>query len=401
MAIIDIVDIIDNTGTFYEEVIKKNYLEQDWDTMLINTKLLRFNILKTIKDFIIHEKTICIKEFSDKPPMIYDDSEKFKHNNNPEISTDLIIINNAYTLEKVNIEIQKMNVKYNFVLEALNMNDVSLNKWDYFLDDIWFNYGDDNVIYNSKVKKIIIEDIVQVFSNWSDYEKTDIKNMIKSYNVSQGIDIFNRNTYWLEPLKMISKKYWKKYSFVLTINDYDIYNSSNTELLALIADKYFNNGYFDEIVIKMNYFYWFDDFTKIIEWTKKNLKSTLVSYRFDTIFTNGTKNRYFDSNEALLYNDIQRVNSIDEEAMMFKERIPVLLDKMLSNPQTYGFELVGGYFGLEGEVPKVILNSDDFLDYRDYICSTMSMSPFATTNDKFVRIFKNPETNVFVCIKRK
>jgi hypothetical protein len=42
-------------------------------------------------------------------------------------------------------------------------------------------------------------------------------------------------------------------------------NFLDKEPYKLSPEKYFNNGYFDEIVIKMNYFYWHDDFKKIIE----------------------------------------------------------------------------------------------------------------------------------------
>lgn len=400
MSIINIIDNVDNTGTFYEQVIQKNYPEAEWDTMLINTKVLRFNILKTIKDFITSEKTICIKEFSDTPPMIYDDPEKFTHTNNPEISTDLIIINKAFNLPMITQEIQTLPPKYSVVLEALNPNYVSHISWDSLLDDIWLSFGNEEQVYNSKVKKIIIENGCDVLKKWNNYDDTATKDMLKYYNISQGLNTFNKNTYWQEPLYLVSKKYWEKFSFVLTINDYDIYDSTNQDILNTIAERYFNNGYFDEIVIKMNYFYWNDDFQKIIDWTEKNLKSTLVSYRFDTVFSNGTKNRYYNELEASLYNDTQRINTVTEEALMFKERIPLLLSKILTNPQTYGFELIGGYFGQEGEVPKVVINSDNFADYKDYICNIMSLTPFANTNDKFVRIFKDPTTKVFICIKR-
>ncbi len=400
MAIINMVDIVDNSGTFYEEVIKKNYPENEWDSMLINTKILRFNLLKIIKDFITHEKTICIKEFSDSPAMIYDDPEKFTHNKEPEISTDLIIIKKNYNFGTISQEIQKVHTKYGIVLEALNTNNVSQTTWDTLLDDIWLSFGNDDNLYNSRVKKIVLEDTCTILEKWKNYNDSPTVDMLKYYNLSHNVNTFNKNTYWQEPLYNISKKYWQKFSFVLTINDFDIYDETKQELLNVIAERYFNNGYFDEIVIKMNYLYWFDDYKKIVEWTEKNLKSSLVSYRFDTIFSNGTKNRYFSESEALLYNDIQRPNTINEEALMYKERIPLFLNKIMENPQTFGFELIGGYFGMEGEIPHVVINSDDFSNYKDYICNTMSMTPFANPNDKFVRIFKDPTTKVFICIKR-
>ena len=227
------------------------------------------------------------------------------------------------------------------------------------------------------------------------------KDMIKEYNKTHDISKYKKETFWQEPLDLITAKYWEKFSFVLTLNDYDLYDETNESFLNVISEKYFNNGYFDEVVIKMNYFYWHDNFQKIIDWSEKNLKSTLVSYRFDTVFSNETKNRYFDDEEASLYGDVQRKNTILEELQMFDERLPIFLDKILTNPQTYGFELDGGYFGQEGDVPDMGLHSDMFEEYKLIICKTLALSPFAKTHDNFIKIFREPNKQVFICIKNE
>ena len=61
------IDNIDNTNTLFENVIKKNYPTDEWDSVLIKTKFLRNSILKTIKKFIESQGTVCLKEFSDNP----------------------------------------------------------------------------------------------------------------------------------------------------------------------------------------------------------------------------------------------------------------------------------------------------------------------------------------------
>ncbi len=391
-------NITDNSNTLYTDVIMKVYPQDEWDTMLTNTKFLRIHILAMIKNFIDSEKTICIKEFSDKPAMIYDDPTKFNFGVH-EISTDQIIIKDAFSLSKVNTQNSLINPKYSLVLEALNSYNVTTKNWDNYLDDIFLYYVADN-LYNSRVQKIMIEDTIDILKRWEDISDLKTKDMIRAYNASHNISKYDHTTFWQEPLDLISKKYWEKFSFVLTINDYDIYNEENSKYLDIIAEKYFNKGYFDEIVIKMNYFYWHDDFKKIIDWTSKNLKSALVSYRFNTIFSNNEKNRYFDDNEAGLYGDIQRKNNVIEELEMFESRLPIFLNQILTNPQTYGFELEGGYFGQEGDISDISLDSIEFEKYKEIFCKISSLSPFAQTNDSFVKIFRDPLKKIFVCMKR-
>lgn len=397
---IEVIDQIDNTGTLYEEVLSNMYSGDELDTMLINTKFLRVNILKAIKDFVDHEQTIFIKEFSDNPIMIYSDTTNYDYGL-PELTTDLVIVKKAFSLAKILEHANSVPAKYPLVLEALNPDDISDYSWDKFLDEIYLAYNSEDGFDDDRVYKIVVEDIITTLKKWSNISDTVTKEMIKEYNESYGITEYVTETFWQEPLAHISKKYWEKFSFVLTINDYDIYNPENEAYLNMIADKYFNNGYFDEVVIKINYFYWYDDFQKIVEWSEKNLRSALVSYRFDTIFKHTEKNRYFDEAEATKYGDVLRQNTMTEEMEMFETRLPVLLEKILTNPQTYGFELNDGYFGIEGNVPGMALDSDDFEDYKQIICKIMSMSPFANENDNFMKIFREPEKKVFVCIKKE
>ena len=392
MGTIQTIDNVDNTGTLYEDVLIDLY-GADADIMLTNTKFLRVNILKAIKNFVQHEKTICIKEFSTAPIMTYATNDKFNFVN-PELTTDLVIIPQAFHLADINNVIKNMTHKFPLVLEALNTDSVTKEMWDNYLDSIYTSYNDSE----TEVHKIIIEDVVSLLQKWNNIDNQQQKDMIKAYNAEFNIS-YDTNTFWQEPLNLISKNYWDKFSFVLTINDYDIYDDNVSDYLNVISEKYFNNGYFDEVVIKMNYFYWFDDFQKIVKWSEQNLKSALVSYRFDTIFTNDVKNRYFDETEAAKYNDTLRHNTIEEELEMFQTRLPILTEKILTNPQTYGFELKNGYFGAEGNIVDLTLDSDKFNEYKDMACKILNLSPFTRQNDNFVRVFREPDKKIFVCIK--
>ncbi len=193
----------------------------------------------------------------------------------------------------------------------------------------------------------------------------------------------------------------------MTINDYELYDQNNQLYLDTIAEKYFNNGYFDEIVIKMNYFYWYDDFQKIVEWSEKNLKSALVSYRFDTLFSNDTKNRYYDEAEAAKYGDVQRKNTIDEELEMFDTRLPVLMNQIIKNPQTYGFELEGGYLGKEGFMTDFDDSIENFNNFRELMCKMLDISPFARSGDNFrgdnfqiAYVGDDNKKTVYFCMKK-
>jgi Fe-S cluster biosynthesis and repair protein YggX len=396
---IEIIDNINNTGTLYEEVLSEMYSGDELNTMLINTKFLRVNILKAIKDFVDHEKTIFVKEFSDSPIMAYADSERFDYGM-PELYTDLAIVREAFTLSKINEHSQIVDSKYPLVLEALNYDDISKESWNDFLDQIHLLYNGEETLEDDRVHKIIVEDVISKLKKWSNVSDAIQKEMIKEYNTIYGIEGYNTATFFQEPLDIISKTYWEKFSFVLTINDYEIYDPANAEWLNIIAEKYFNNGYFDEVVIKMNYFYWHDDFQKIVDWSEQNLRSALVSYRFDTIFKHTEKNRYYDESEAAKYGDSQRQNTMLEEMEMFETRIPVLLEKILTNPQTYGFELNDGYFGMEGNVPGLSLDSDEFNEYKEIVCKIMSITPFAEDDDSFMKVFREPEKKVFICMKK-
>lgn len=394
------IDEIDNTGTLYEDVLKLIYSGDELNIMLTNIKFLRINILKMIKDFVDKEQTICIKEFSDNPIMAYADSERYNYNY-PELSTDLVIVNKAFNLPKILEHAQKVTAKYPLVLEALDPNNVSKESWNDLLDEIYLLYNDEDNPHNDRVHKIVIEDTVNTLKKWGDTSDSDTKEMIKAYNRNYGINQYNTNTFWQEPLDLISKKYWEKFSFVLVINDYDIYNPDTAGILEAIAQRYYENGYFDEVVIMINYFYWFDDFQKIVDWSSENLKSALVSYRFDTVFKYTEKNRYFDEAEAAKYNDIQRKNTMNEELDMLQDRMPILLEKILTNPQTYGFELNDGYFGLEGDVPipDLTIDSDEFDRFKNTICKMLAESPFSSPGDAAVKIFRDPKKRLFVCIK--
>jgi len=390
------IDEIDNTGTLYEEVITQLYAEEMWDIVLINTKFLRSSILKLIKEFIDHEDTIFIKEFSDNPPMIYDDDSRFDFCIE-EISTDFIIVREAFNLSKVDEENNNIDEKYALVLEALNTDIITTQNWDNYLNTLFLNYSGEG-IQSPRVQKIVIEDVIQVFEKWRNEENILINEMIEEYVVNHDLT-YDENTSWQEPFYLISKNNWEKFSFVLTINDYDIYNEDNEDYLNLIAEKYFNTGYFDEIVIKMNYLYWHDNYQKIVDWSEQNLRSALVSYRFDTLFSNTIKNRYYDEEEASFFGDIQRQNSMEEEIQMFAERLPIFREKILTNPQTYGFELEGGYFGQEGNIPNLVLGSEEFDDYKNVICNTLAISPFAKLNDTFTIIFREPKKTFFICVR--
>jgi len=393
------LDDIDNTGTLYEQILTEMYPEEPIrNKMLLNTLFLRTSILKAIKVFIDQEYAIEIKEFSDAPAMIYDDPTKYGFAV-PEIGTDVIMIKEAFDLTKIREADARYASKYGFSLEALNPNMVTVDTWEKYLDKIYVEFveGQGN---NPRVQKIMFENLVKILRGWGDLSTATAKDMVKDYNNAHGI-AYNPQTFWQEPLTFITKNYWEKFSFVGTINDYDIYNEHNAEVLDVIADRYYNNGFFDEIVVKLNYFYWHDDFEKITDWTSRILGSPMVSYRFQTLFSNDVKNRYFDDEEAAKYGDIQRKNTVDEEIRMFDERLPVFLNKILKNPQTLGFELDGGYFGTEGNIPVMELGDDNFQLFTERMCKVLHMSPFAQLHDYFRVYFNQPKRLVYVCAKGK
>lgn len=389
MGTIQVIENVDNTGTLYEEVLIAAYGESAGD-MLVNTKFLRAYILKTMKEFADSEVVVCVKEFSTEPTMTYASDPSYNYDGADIITTDLVIVPNA--LKRITIQevIDTQSIAYPLVVEALNTKEISTLIWDSYLDDLI------DVFNKDQVRKVIIEDVVGLLKTWDDTE-VPTKDMIKAYNATYDIG-FDGETFYQEPLDLISKKYWTDLSFILTINDYDIYNE-DTKYLDIISEKYFNNGYFDEIVININYFYWFDNFEKIIKWSKENLKSALVSYRFNTIFSNN--NRYYDEAEAIKYNDVLRQNTVAEEVEMFETRLPIFLEAILTNPQTFGFELVGGYFGNEGFIPGITPGTEAFELYKEMTCKALAANPFADFNDNISRIFTTYEDGrqIFFCMK--
>jgi len=84
---------------------------------------------------------------------------------------------------------------------------------------------------------------------------------------------------------------------------------------------------------------------------------------------------------------------------MFEVRLPALLEQILTNPQTYGFELNDGYFGAEGYVADLSIDDDLFDEYKDVVCKILNMSPFSKENDNFMRVFRDPDKKVFVCMR--
>ena len=391
MAIVQVIENVDNTNTLYEDILIPKY-NTNADEMLVNTKFLRSNILKMIKDFVESEDIMCIKEFSTAPTMVYATDPSFNYEGSEKITTDLVIVPNAFSRIKVQDALDNRQVPYPLVVEALSRTNISSLQWDSYLEDLIDVYSTD------EVRKVIIEDVVALLKLWDD-TSADTKDMIKDYNATFDVS-FNVDTYYQEPLYLVSKKYWEDLSFILTINDYDIYDT-DTKYLDIISEKYFNNGYFDEVVIVINYFYWYDDFAKIVEWSKVNLKSALVSYRFNTIFSNTEKNRYYSEEEAIKYGDTLRQNTVEEELEMFETRLPILLEKVLTNPQTFGFELKDGYFGKEGDAINIEHGTDAYNNYEEIMCKTIEMNPFVKSNDSIVRVFNNNgERQLMYCIKK-
>lgn len=387
---------IDNTGTLFEEIITQSYDEAEWNRMLLNTKFLRTSILKMVKEFIDSEGIISIKEFSDAPPMIYDDPEQYDLGVT-EIETDIIIVRKAYELEQI-IEVdERVDEKYGLSIEVLDPSRLYVDTWDSYLDKIYNRFAKGQGT-RPRVQKIMIEDPIDIFRVWKNHYDVTTKDMIKAYNTFHDIE-YNTLSYWQEPIAHISEKYWKKFSFVMTINDYELYDPNNMNFLEIIADRYFDNGFFDEVVIKMNYFYWHDDFETIINWTSKILGSPLVSFRFDTMFSNDEKNRYYSHAEAAKYGDVLRKNTMDEELAMFDERLPIFCAAILTNPQVAGFELDGGYFGKEGEIPNMTFGSDNFEMFTEMMCKILRLSPFAKLHDHFKIYFEEPTRVVYICIK--
>ena len=96
-----------------------------------------------------------------------------------------------------------------------------------------------------------------------------------------------------------------------------------------------------------------------------------------------------------------RQNTIEEEIQMFEEQLPVFLKAILTNPQTFGFELVGGYFGQEGYLPGITPDNEVFEKYKIVTCKTLAANPFAQYNDNIARVFSTngDGKQIFFCMK--
>lgn len=321
-------------SNIFNDVLKPQFGDNSIE-VLLNTIELRAYLITFIKNFVASEQAITIKENLKKPLMDFDTSK----NEFAEFKTDIAFCDKIYSLQDLNELISGHNFDFSIEVEALDTDNVSQESWDTYLDNIVLYYTGD---VENKVEKIFIPDILNLFRTWSDTTNTDQKAMLKAYNASNNIE-YNTDTFWFEPIKHISAKYWKKLSFTTSINDYEIYSMTDDKFMKSLEEVCFSDGFFDEIIININYLYWGDDFKKLIDWTKNNLKSSLVTLNFKTILSEPS-DRYFSEEEANFFNDTMRKNTMEEELEMYRTRLPILLNTFLTNPQSYGVKFEEGYF---------------------------------------------------------
>jgi len=389
---------VDNSNTLYANVIVKKYPPDLWAKTLNNTKILRNLLIHTIKLFVDKNFDAIIKEFSSEPPSAYDFSSS-EIVGLREISTDFLIIKNALTLDLIDSSIKNISEKYLFAVEALNYENISLQSWDTYLNSLAFFYGEINGMSSTspRISKIYIDNIITILKKWNDSKNSKFKLSVEKYILDKKI-ISENTPAWGIPFASISDSHWEHFSFTLSINDFEIYDDTNKIYLDYIAKQLFLNGFFEEIVIIINHFFWGDNFLKLFKWLNDNMSGVLVSFRFKTI-SSINKNIFLQQN-LNKYNQNLFMAGNQEEIATIESRLPNFLNQILDGSfNTYGFEFDGGYFGNEGYLPMLDLNTAQFEEYKSIIKKTLNTNPFGTINDDFTILFNSPTESKFICLK--
>lgn len=387
---------LNNKNTLYEDIIKPNVAPDLCSKTLNNTKILRNLILSMIKDFIKEFKTVKIKEFSNRPPMIYDYSANI-NDILSELTTDNIIVNNAFTQDIIEHCNKNFDEKYVFSVEALDMNNVSVARWDSYLNELFFYYGNlGQESIHSRVSQIIIENTITSLKKWRMNEGI-FKPMVETYLHDKQV-FKNDFSYWESPLIEISKSHWEKFSFAIVIQDYEIYSYlENKFFLDYISDKLIKFGMIEEIIVQINHFFWKDDLQTIFNWLEKNTHIS-ISFRIMTV-SNIDKNTYLRNNKNVFDTSLIISDNVEELEFMSK-KLPLFLYNIIQkNIFVCGFELKGGYFGREGHIPNMLLGSEEFDKYKDIIKKILNTSPFGTINDDFSILFDKPIDTKFICLR--
>lgn len=387
-------DNVNNTGTLFDNILSKSYPPNLVNRVLLNTLLIRNQLLNLAKKIIEKHETIQIKEFYDVPPMIYDDAEKF-HACINELSTDSLIVKSCFNMKTLRDADNKVSKKYSLVIEALDFENITSEKWNAFLDEIHTIFYDENAP-SQRVSTITIENIIPSLKKISDSTQPKYKAMVEAYLKSISV-IVDPKFYWIQPLTQTTIRYWEKFSFSIVLNDRDIYEESNKIYLDTIIHRLFNNGFVDELVIVMNHVMWFDNYQKILDFLKM-IDYCKISFRFQTIIPNNDKYRYANEYQAKLHKDYQRKNTIEEEMLMYEQKIPIFMEKIISDERINGIELEGGYFGKEGFIPNLKYDSKEFNDFKKVFSKILKTSPFTKPNDTIEISFNKPKKIKYVSI---
>lgn len=381
--------ITDNTNTLFSNVLEPSF-GSDTEQILINTRIARSYILSAIKQFIDSEKQCNIREWYGVPNMDYTTYAGFNYSIK-ELKTDEFIVPFEQNIAAMCAKMRFAKLPVS--IDPFDFSEISQSNFDERLATC-FNTTDTNII------KIFINDAVSKLSNLKNGDSAT-QEQIANYLLSKNIELsgFNTEELWSLPLKLLAEENWMRSAFALVINDYEIYDSATSDFVLELGEKFYDNGYFDEVIIKINYLYWFDDFKKITQFVKEHFHSTLVSFRLDTIMPISS-NRYYSESVAMLYGDTMRQNTEEEELLMYQTRYNVLISEILKNNQSYGFELSGGYFGKEGEPPSVFSDDITYSRFRELTCELLEANCFVNPGEGVMKKFDNASKKLFVCLKK-
>jgi len=362
--------------TLLDDIIKPRYNdEMKSGEILLSTLVLRSELIK-ITSRIGTDKPIIIREFDNNP------LSSLK-----TIKSSEVIINQGFSLEKITKNIYSLPL----MVEALDFNNVSSASWDDYIETL---YNFSNNSDSNKIETLVINDVFKTF----DEIRNDniLKEKIKRYNSEKNI-VFDSSKFWYQSTQYIIEKYWEKFSFAITINDYDIYYGDKTIKLS-IEEELLNNGFLNEIIIKINYLSWVDNFKTLFDWIS-SLNDVLVSFRFETIFDNKNRLKYYEQ-EADKHNLKNDYNSIEEEANLIINKVPILKDLIVSNDYSYALDFIGGYFGNEGFIKTEFEEKDDFELYKNLACKFMNSVSYDLGHINFTLNTINGKESYVCCTKK-
>ena len=286
-----------------------------------------FDFLNT--EFIKKRHYLYIKEF------YY--NEKNNYFNNQKVLTDYKdILPKSIITNISNLTNTQYNIKHS--LELGFDNNFNKDNLDLNIDEQVKNFNGNNIIFS---------DIINIFKKWKNYNNELINDKLKLY-LDKHDKEYNIHDFWYFPFIKLQKDNWKYKLLSLVINDYDLIEESNNKFKQLIIDKFFNNGYINELVIDLNYFFW-DNFDFINDFIKQT-NTMVLSFRINLIPSE--RNKFYKQNIKMTKDDFYKIND------QLKKLI--LENKSIFN----GLEIKNGYIGYYDEYSSLdLLTKNEFYDY--------------------------------------